>query len=162
MLSSLLWGISVICWIVSIALIIFGVEFGIVLLGIAFVVSIAAFVLSKLSQEKFNLEPGENLVMTCRLTDSDNTSYYVRITNRRMVLSAVEYPLLPAFIGLLIDCFSKPSGITYSWNIEEISSIEEEEGTMGYRRILIMAKGEVFKFSTRNQNLLKWWEQVSQ
>ena len=154
--------ISIGCWIVSIILYFCGVELAGVFFLAAIVLSVISYVISKSksSASKFQLEPGEVIVMTCRLKDSDNTCYFVRVTNQRVVLSGIEYPLMPAAIASVIELMAKPTSITCSWDIADITSIEWKRSILFEDRCIITVNGEKFEF-IGNSKLMKWWNQLS-
>ena len=121
LIVSILWGLSTIAWIISIVCIFIN--------GIAWLIffliglGLSALALAFKKDKKFELQNNEVIISTCRLKSVDMLSYYVRMTNQRLVLSAIEYPLLPLFITYMIEGFAKPKRITYAWNWNDIKSI---------------------------------------
>ena len=106
---------------------------------------------------KFVLEPGEKMILTCRLRaiNSDNT-YFARITDRRVVLCAVEYPFLPVEFAVLVEFFSRPKTIARVWNIEDIRSVEIQKSFMSKNMVI---KTTTYRLVCRyNKMFVKWWE----
>ena len=54
-----------------------------------------------------------------------------RLTNKRIILSAIEYPILPYVIGHLLEQIAKPKRITYACEWNKVIRIETElKGTV--------------------------------
>ena len=88
------------------------------------VIGIIFFILGKFFSPKgkeFRLGKGEKILFTTRLKDDNSLVYYTRVTNCRVVLSAIEYPTLPIEVAACLEMFSKPKKVTYSWLIDDIS-----------------------------------------
>ena len=159
-IAEIAWALSAALWVVSIILFFCGIkETGAALLLAAIITSIISFIISLVTAKKFRLDPGEAIVMTTRLY-GDGTCFYTRVTNQRVVLSAVEYPLLPYLIASLVESIARPSGITYSWRLNEISSIEIRTTTtwkiFKEKTMYITVNGKEMEFA-ENPPLMKWW-----
>ena len=161
-LVSILWGLSTIAWIVSIIGIFVNGLLWLISSIVALIFSVLALVLKK--DEKFEQYDGEVILSTFRMRDGDNLQYYVRMTNRRLVFSAIEYPLLPWFLAAIIEVCAKPKRVTYAWKWEDIISISSESrkilGFNAYCTIIRDSENE-YRFSRKEQlenfwNFRKW------
>ncbi len=135
---------------------------GVVLAIIGVALSILAFVLTK-TRKKFELLENESIISTCHLMDEygsfPSTTYYVRMTNKRLILCAIRYPLLPD----LFKMFMKPKHITFEWRWEEIAtigmkSVKEFIGS-GEHFVIEIKNGEEY-FFRKNDKLIEFWEAI--
>jgi hypothetical protein len=153
-LAAIASGVAFIFYLVGIILLFTISDWGAGLIIVGIILSFFGFIFRK--RVKFVLEPGEQIILTCRLHDSDSDTYFTRITDRRVVLCAVEYPFLPVVLAGLLEIFSKPKNIAYAWNIEDIRSVEIQKS--------FMSKNMVIKTTTYrlvchyNKMFVKWWE----
>ena len=154
---SILLGLSIIAWIVSII--------GIFVDGILWLVCfILAFIFSALSlllkkDESLEMYDNEVILATCRMRDKDNLCYYVRMTNRRLIFSAIEYPWLPCFVAIVIELCAKPKRVTYAWAWNEIISISRESRKiMGINTYYDLIRDSENEYTfTKNEKLENFW-----
>ena len=87
--------------------------------------------------------------------------YFVRMTNLRIVLSAVEYPILPRIITMFLDEYAKPKRITYAWEWDKVIRIEHRSRKnllhMTIYFTVIETLDNSLKFK-KNQQIVDFWE----
>lgn len=154
-LAAIASGVDWIFYLVGIILLFTISDWGAGLIIVGIILSFFGFFFKK--RVKFVLEPGEKMILTCRLRviNSDNT-YFARITDRRVVLCAVEYPFLPVALAVLVEFFSRPKTIARVWNIEDIRSVEIQKSFMSKNMVI---KTTTLRLVCRyNKMFVKWWE----
>ena len=153
-LAAIASSVAFIFYLVGIILLFTISDWGAGLIIVGIILSFFGFIFRK--RVKFVLEPGEQIILTCRLHDSDSDTYFTRITDRRVVLCAVEYPFLPVVLAGLIEIFSKPKNIAYAWNIEDIRSVEIQKSFMSKNMVIRTSTEELV--CSYDAKFLEWWE----
>lgn len=114
--------------------------------------------------EQFSLQPGENIIRTCRVSGMDDLRYFVRITNQRLVFSPIEYPFLPMLIAGLIEVFARPKAVAHSWQKADIRNIEIRKKSsipllkhiLG-TKMIITVNGEDICLKHYDKRIIDWW-----
>ncbi|MBE6372296.1 MAG: hypothetical protein E7055_09520 [Lentisphaerae bacterium] len=143
---------------------------------------ITAVVLLILPKEQMILDRDEYILGKTRLTEKDSTEagynyfsstqYFIRLTNKRMILSNAPYPAMSALSAVIIDNFREPVDNTVYFDIPDIidigTAIEFNEVKIifgiKYRKklptlTLHTVNGDL-KFIGKNNNfntVLSWW-----
>lgn len=112
---------------------------------------------------KFHLLAQEKLLFTCHATgkkDDDECPYYIRMTNKRIVLSEADYAMLPHFLADIVELIQRPSSVDIEWGIEEIDKIEVKDGGLfSYPNCFIKTKDTALTLTGRYvKNISKWWD----
>lgn len=122
---------------------------------------------------KFHLLEGERLLYTCHVeraheegekADGDG-AYFVRMTNKRIVFSAIDYVILPYMIAYFVEKISRPSSLDIELLKEEIEKIHDEKGKLfGYPMCIIYANGTKYIFKRPYSSggvdvILNWWNE---
>ena len=110
---------------------------------------------------KFRLLEGERLLYTCHVVrthekgekDDGDGAYFVRMTNKRIVFSAISYVFLPYIIADFVDAYARPSSVDIELSKEEIVKILDEKG------LSIYANGTKYIFTGGVDVILKWWNE---
>lgn len=153
-LAAIASGVAFILYLVGLVLLFTISDWGVGVIAVGIILSFFGFIFRK--RVKFVLEPGEQIILTCRLHDTDSDTYFTRITDRRVVLCAVEYPFLPVVLAGLIEIFSKPKNIAYAWNIEDIRSVEIQKSFMSKNMVIRTSTEELV--CSYDAKFLEWWE----
>ncbi len=91
-LANLVSGIAVLLFLVGVVLLFIKPGWGAGLSAVAIGLFIWGFTSKK--RIEFVLQPGEKIILTCQLNNTGSDGCFIRITNKRVVLGAVEYPFL--------------------------------------------------------------------
>ncbi|MBE6393132.1 MAG: hypothetical protein E7044_03640 [Lentisphaerae bacterium] len=153
-LAAIASSVAIILYLVGLVLLFTISDWGAGLIIVGIILSFFGFIFRK--RVKFVLEPGEQIILTCRLHDSDSDTYFTRITDRRVVLCAVEYPFLPVVLAGLLEIFSKPKNIAYAWNIEDIQSVEIQKSFMNKKMVIRTSAEELV--CSYDAMFMKWWK----
>ena len=135
-----------------------------------------------LPKERIILDEGEYIIGKTRLVEQGSvkvginsfeyTEYFVRLTNKRMILSNAAYPFLPVFIIAIFSKFREPVDNVVSFNIEDITYIESTvetgkiKGPFGvktkYTRptLTLQNKEENLKFIGKVDPVIVWWKHM--
>ena len=129
-------------------------EWGWALFALALILSLFGWIFKRRGV-KFSLYPDERIIFTCRLRDDDDIVYFTRVTNQRVVLCAIEYPLVSFIFASLLEHFARPSRISYEWYIKDIRSVEVQQSFLD-KKMYIITPEETLK-CCYNDRFMSWW-----
>ncbi len=142
-------------WLAGIVCFFCGLSAGNILLLVAIALSVVVWAMKR--GDKFELQEGEKILRNCRLIDNEDQVFFVRLTNQRMVLSAVEYPLLPYVIAIIVERVARPRQITYEWSWDQIEKVESSGNLLVGKTIVTTTDG-VFHFN-KSSKLTDFWNE---
>ena len=128
-------------------------EWGWGLFALALILSLFGWIFKR--RVKFSLYPDERIIFTCRLRDDDDIVYFTRVTNQRVVLCAIEYPLVSFMFASLLEHFARPSSVSYEWYIKDIRSVEVQQSFLD-KKMYIITPEETLK-CCYNDRFMSWW-----
>ena len=159
--SAICGTIATIGYILGLILLFIVPAVGALLLIAAVFLSVIAFIF-RVKGPPFRLREGERILFTTRLhcdsVHDDDTTYFTRVTNQRIVLSPIEYPFLPVVLAGLIEMIARPRSIAFSWDIDDFSvTLDDSKKKMRFTGMSFTGSRETRVF-TKNSAVIRWAE----